>query len=240
LNFAGVLRMSPEHDLERIEARIIRCRLCPRLVRWREKTAREKVRRFASERYWGRPVPGFGDPRARVLLIGLAPAAHGGNRTGRMFTGDNSGHWLYRALYKSGFASQPLSQGINDGMRLTDCYITATLRCPPPQNKPLPKEIRNCRQHLLAEITFLKNVRIIIGLGKIGFEAALNAYRELGMVAFKARPTFGHCIVHRLDRYIFIGSYHPSQQNTFTGKLTEAMFDKVFAQVKRYLGRKPT
>ena len=163
---------------------VIACRRCMRLVRWREETARTKVRRFAGEEYWGRPIPGFGDPGARLLIVGLAPAAHGGNRTGRMFTGDESGNWLLRALHTSGFANQPESIGLKDGLALTDCYITATCRCAPPQNKLLPAEILNCRPFLHREIALLKNVRVVVGLGRIGFDNALNAFRESGLIAF--------------------------------------------------------
>ncbi|MBM2841123.1 MAG: Uracil-DNA glycosylase [Bacteroidetes bacterium] len=218
-----------------LRQQIVDCRLCPRLVRWREKTAREKVKRFTDQEYWGKPIPGFGDPRARLLLVGLAPAAHGGNRTGRMFTGDNSGNWLFRALHKAGFANQPLSEHRNDGLRLTDCYITATLRCAPPQNKPTPKEILNCKEYLLREIELLKNVRVIVGLGKIGFEAALNAYRESGKVEFKSKPRFAHCAMYKIDGLTFIASFHPSQQNTFTGRLTEPMLDRVFTTARTQL-----
>ncbi|HET6271750.1 MAG TPA: uracil-DNA glycosylase [Bacteroidota bacterium] len=218
-----------------LQQQIIDCRLCPRLVRWREKTAREKVKRFADQEYWGKPIPGFGDPRARLLLVGLAPAAHGGNRTGRMFTGDNSGNWLYRALHKAGFANQPLSEHRNDGLRLTDCYITATIRCAPPQNKPTPKEILNCKEFLLREIELLKNVRVIVGLGKIGFEAALEAYRESGKIEFKSKPRFAHCAMYKIGGLTFIASFHPSQQNTFTGRLTEPMLDRVFTTARTQL-----
>ncbi len=218
-----------------LQQQIIRCRRCPRLVRWREKVAREKVRRYLDEEYWGRPVPGFGDPQARVLLVGLAPAAHGGNRTGRMFTGDNSGTWLYRALYKAGFANQAESVHRRDGLTLRDCYITATLRCAPPRNKPTVNEIANCKPFLLREVEMLKNVRVVIGLGKIGFDAALNAYRELGRVDFTTRPKFAHGAVYRFSTLTFIASFHPSQQNTFTRRLTVPMFEAVFAKARRIL-----
>jgi uracil-DNA glycosylase family 4 len=224
------------NQLQALQNRIITCRACPRLVRWREKTAREKVKRFADQEYWGKPNPGFGDSGARLLLVGLAPAAHGGNRTGRVFTGDESGNWLYRALYEAGFANQPTSVHRNDGLVLTDCYITATCRCAPPQNKPLPKEIANCRPYLLQEIDLLKNVQVVVGLGRIGFEAALNAYREAGKIEFIRKPSFSHCAVHDLGQFTFIASYHPSQQNTFTGRLTEPMLDKVFATARKVLG----
>jgi uracil-DNA glycosylase family 4 len=222
-------------SLREVQDEVIACRLCPRLVEWREKVAREKVKRFADQDYWGKPNPSFGDRNARLLLVGLAPAAHGGNRTGRMFTGDESGNWLYRALYKAGFANQPQSVHRDDGLKLTDCYITATCRCAPPQNKLLPMEIANCRPYLLREIELLKNVRVIVGLGRIGFGSALNVYHEAGKIEFSRRPHFSHCAVHVIGRYTFIASYHPSQQNTFTRKLTEPMFDRIFTTAKKYL-----
>ena len=223
-------------DLQPIEAlnsRIIRCRLCPRLVEWREAKADEKVRRFEGEEYWGKPLTGFGDPAAWLLLVGLAPAAHGGNRTGRMFTGDESGNWLFRALHKAGFANQPESVHRDDGLRLTGCYITATLRCAPPANKPAREEILACRPFLLQELAILKNVNVVVGLGKIGFEAAIRAYVEAGRIAIPAMPKFGHGAAYVFGGLTFIGSYHPSQQNTFTGKLTRPMFDRVFSMAKR-------
>jgi uracil-DNA glycosylase family 4 len=198
--------------------------------------ARKKVKRFAHEEYWGKPNPGFGDPNARLLLVGLAPAAHGGNRTGRMFTGDSSGSWLYRALYKAGFANQPESVRRNDGLKLTDCYITATLHCAPPKNQPAPKEIRTCKSYLLEEVSLLKNVLVVVGLGRIGFDAALNAYREVGRIGYARRPRFAHCASCRIGDLTFIASFHPSQQNTFTGRLTEPMFDRVFVEAKKLLG----
>jgi uracil-DNA glycosylase family 4 len=225
-------------ELERLQIKIVQCRLCPRLVRWREKVAREKTARFNNWQYWGKPNPSFGDPKARLLLIGLAPAAHGGNRTGRMFTGDRSGDWLYRTLHKSGFANQPTSISRDDGLKLTDCYITATCRCAPPANKLLPREILNCRPFLLREIKFLKNVRVVVGLGKVGFDNAFNAYRELGWTALKTRPKFTHGAVCDLnERVTLLGSFHPSQQNTFTGKLTQPMFDAVFREAKRLISQ---
>jgi uracil-DNA glycosylase family 4 len=226
---------SSSSSLEVLETSIVQCRVCPRLVRWRENVAREKVKRFSGEEYWGKPIPSFGDPKGRLLLVGLAPAAHGGNRTGRMFTGDNSGNWLYRALHKAGFANQPESSHRNDGLKLADCYITATLRCAPPLNKPTPKEISNCRPFLLREIELLKNVRVVVGLGKIGFEAALNAYHEAGKIKFTSKPKFAHCSVHTFNGVTFIASFHPSQQNTFTGRLTEPMFDNVFSRARKHL-----
>jgi uracil-DNA glycosylase family 4 len=213
-------------DLSRLQKQIIKCRKCPRLVRWREKVAREKTARFKDWKYWGKPNPSFGDPNARLLLVGLAPAAHGGNRTGRMFTGDRSGDWLYRTLHKFGFANQPKSIGRDDGLRLTDCYITATCRCAPPANKLLPQEILNCRPYLLREIELLKKVRVVVGLGKVGFDNAFDTFRKLGLTTLETRPKFAHNAMCKLnDQVILLGSFHPSQQNTFTGKLTQPMFD---------------
>lgn len=218
-----------------LRRRVILCRRCPRLVRWRTEVARVRVKRFAGEKYWGKPVPGFGDPAARLVLVGLAPAAHGGNRTGRMFTGDESGRWLIRALHRAGFANQAESVRAGDGLVLSDCYITAAVRCAPPQNRPLPSERERCFPFLLEEFRLLRNVRVVVGLGKMGFESALAGYRALGRVRFRAMPRFGHHVVVELDGLTFLASYHPSQQNTFTGKLTEPMLDGVFADVRRKL-----
>lgn len=203
---------------------------------WREQAAREKPKRFANEDYWCKPLPGLGDPQARLLLVGLAPAAHGGNRTGRMFTGDRSGDWLFRALHKAGFANQPVSLNRDDGLQLTDCYITATARCAPPQNKLTPAEIANCRPYLLREMALLKNVRVILGLGKIGFDNALTACEEVHHLRLTPRPKFGHGVEYQVnEKLVLMGTFHPSQQNTFTGKLTAAMFDKIFRRVRQLL-----
>jgi len=221
-------------SLEALQDLITTCRLCPRLVEWRETVAREKVRRFADQEYWGKPVPSFGDPRARLLVLGLAPAAHGGNRTGRIFTGDRSGDWLFRALHKAGFANQPLSVDRRDGLRLRDCYVTAAVRCAPPNNKPLPQENANCRPYLLRELELLKRLRVIIALGRFAFDAAIDSV-GLQEPASK-RPEFKHAAELDLSGGVtLIASFHPSQQNTFTGKLTEPMFDRVFAQAKKIL-----
>jgi len=221
-------------SLEALQDLITTCRLCPRLVEWRETVAREKVRRFADQEYWGKPVPSFGDPRARLLVLGLAPAAHGGNRTGRIFTGDRSGDWLFRALHKAGFANQPLSVDRRDGLRLRDCYVTAAVRCAPPNNKPLPQENANCRPYLLRELELLKRLRVIIALGRFAFDAAIDSV-GLQEPASK-RPEFKHAAELDLSGGVtLIASFHPSQQNTFTGKLTEPMFDSVFAQAKKIL-----
>jgi uracil-DNA glycosylase family 4 len=215
-------------SLDLLSSRLVACRRCPRLVRWREKVAREKVRRFAALEYWGRPVPGFGDPNARLLVVGLAPAAHGGNRTGRMFTGDESGTWLFRALHRAGFANQALSAHRGDGLLLRDCYVTAAMRCAPPQNKPSPAEIARCRSFLLEEIGMLGRVRVVVGLGRIGFSAALRSYRDTGRLRWDRMPRFAHGARYAFGGLTFIASYHPSQQNTFTGKLTEEMLDGIF------------
>jgi uracil-DNA glycosylase family 4 len=219
-----------------LQKQIIACKRCPRLVAWREQIAHEKTKRFENEEYWSKPLPSFGDPNARLLIVGLAPAAHGGNRTGRMFTGDRSGDWLFRALHKAGFANHPNSVHRHDGLQLTDCYITATLRCAPPQNKPMPEEILNCRSYLLREITMLQNVRVVLGLGKIGFDNALSALTEVYHLNLTTRPKFGHGAEYALNSPLTIlGTFHPSQQNTFTGKLTEAMFDRIFRRVRQLL-----
>lgn len=219
-----------------LEQEIVSCRKCLRLVDWREEVAQKKTKRFRDHEYWGKPVPGFGDPDAEILLVGLAPAAHGANRTGRMFTGDESGNWLYRSLQKAGFANQSTSTTRGDGLILTNCYITATCRCAPPQNKPLPEEIRNCRPYILREIQLLKNLKVIIGLGRIGFDAAFDCVKELGWTTLKPKPKFSHGgIINLGTQYTLIGSYHPSQQNTFTGTLTQPMFDSIFRKAKKII-----
>ena len=219
---------------------ITACRRCPRLVTYREEIAHRKTRRFHHWTYWGKPVPGFGDAKARLVIVGLAPAAHGGNRTGRMFTGDRSGDWLYGALHRSGFASQAESVSPDDGMRLTDCYITATVRCAPPGNKPLPEEFDRCRPFLVDELRLLTRLRVVVALGRIAFDGYLKACRELGHALPRPLPAFGHGRVSRLPWGVtLIGSYHPSQQNTFTGKLTEPMFASIFATARRVLTKIP-
>lgn len=223
-------KVTPE-SVASLQERIITCSLCPRLVEWREKVARERVRRFTDHEYWGKPVPSFGDPRARLLVIGLAPAAHGGNRTGRIFTGDRSGDWLFRALHKARFANQPESVHRGDGLRLRDCYVTAAVRCAPPQNKPLPKEIANCRPYLLRELELLKRVRVIVALGRLAFDTALASVGS--PEGYKRRPKFAHAAECKLSGGItLLASFHPSQQNTFTGRLTEPMFDRVFSRAR--------
>jgi uracil-DNA glycosylase family 4 len=217
---------------------IISCERCPRLRTYCTEIARTKRKAFRDEIYWGKPVPGFGDPRARVLLLALAPAAHGANRTGRVFTGDGpggSGDFLMAALHRAGFANIPTSRHPTDGLKLRDAFIAAAARCAPPDNKPTPEEIANCRPHLDAEIAALTRVRIVVGLGKIAFDAYLQLLKERGVVA-RPRPAFGHGVRYELPNgQILIGCYHPSRQNTNTGKLTARMMDDVFGAVRRRL-----
>lgn len=223
-------------ELETLQEEIVACRRCPRLVRWREAVARTKVRRFRDWDYWGKPVPGFGDPAARLLIVGLAPAAHGGNRTGRMFTGDRSGDWLYGALHRFGFANSAFSESRNDSVRLKDCYITATCRCAPPQNKLLASEIFNCREFLHRELRLLKNLKVVLALGRVGFDTAIRSFRELGWTSLSITPAFTHGAESNLnDRVTLVASFHPSQQNTFTGKLTKTMFHSVFRRARKLL-----
>lgn len=227
---------SIEKSLIQLEAEIVACRRCPRLVEWRERVACEKKREFMHCDYWGKPVPGWGDPAARLVIVGLAPAAHGANRTGRMFTGDRSGEWLYRALFKAGFANQARSEGRVDGLKLTDCWITAPVRCAPPGNKPEPAEFANCAEWIGRELELLKNAEILVGLGKIGFEQAFLTWNAIKGVGKRTRPKFGHGAVAELEGGGWlIGSFHPSQQNTFTGKLTEKMLDGIFVEAKKRL-----
>jgi len=227
-----------KNGFDQLRRRVIRCRQCPRLVRWREKAAKSAPRRYLGQRYWAKPLSGFGDPRARVLIVGLAPAAHGGNRTGRMFTGDRSGEWLYGALYAAGFASQPNSDHRDDGLELSDCYITAAVRCAPPANKPSRPEFTRCRPYLVQELALLRRrIVVVVALGKIAFDVYLTAYREQGGILPKPRPKFGHGVTVALpDGPLLICSYHPSQQNTFTGKLTRPMLHAVFERARAALG----
>ena len=218
-------------SLERIRDEVVVCRLCPRLVEWREQVAREKVARFADQVYWGRPVPGWGDPDAAVLILGLAPAAHGGNRTGRIFTGDRSGDFLFASLHRTGFANQPTSVSVDDGLRLRDVYIAAVNRCAPPANKPTPEERDRCLLYLEREIRALTSLRVIVALGAFAWDGALRALGALGH-AVKPRPRFGHLAEVRVGPFLLLGCFHPSQQNTFTGKLTAAMLNEVFERAR--------
>ena len=229
--------MAPEcNEFELLQKRVIRCRKCPRLVEYRERVAREKVRRFRDEPYWGRPVPAFGDPNARLFVIGLAPAAHGGNRTGRIFTGDRSGDWLYEALHRFGFASQPTSRMRDDGLTLRDCMIAAAVRCAPPDNKPLPGEFENCRPYLRRELLMSTSLRVVVALGHIAFRAFLKAWKENGRRFPSQKLLFSHGGEWELpDGITLISSYHPSQQNTSTGKLTRAMLDAVFRRAREII-----
>jgi uracil-DNA glycosylase family 4 len=214
--------------LAALTAEIVECRRCPRLVRWREQVAREKVARYRDEPYWGRPVPGFGDPDARILLVGLAPAAHGGNRTGRVFTGDASGDFLWAALHRAGLADRPASRRADDGLTLSGVYIAAAVRCAPPANKPTPEERDRCAPFLARELALLARVRVMVALGAFGWDAAIRAAGNAA--APRPRPRFGHGAEAAVGQYRLIGTYHPSQQNTFTGRLTPTMFDAVLAR----------
>jgi uracil-DNA glycosylase family 4 len=206
------------------------------LVAWRERVALEQRAAFRGQHYWGKPVPGFGDPRAQLLVLGLAPAAHGGNRTGRIFTGDRSGDWLYRALFRAGFANQPTSVHADDGLCLINCYITACVKCAPPANRPTPLERDNCLPYFVAELQVLKRVRVIICLGGFAWDGAMRGLRALGFRAAPA-PRFRHGAEYALGPYTILGCYHPSQQNTFTGRLTESMLDLVMQQAKKLLAK---
>ena len=218
----------------------MRCRLCPRLVRHREAAARNPPKRYRGQAYWARPLPGFGDPGARVLVVGLAPAAHGGNRTGRIFTGDRSGDWLFRALFDAGLANRPVSTHPGDGLELRDAYITAAARCAPPANKPTPLELRRCQPFLLEELRLFRRLRVIVALGKIAWDAYLRARRESGQPVPRPLPGFGHGAAAVMpDGIVLLGSFHPSQQNTFTGKLTRPMLSAVFARA-RSLAERPS
>ena len=222
--------------LANLNADIIGCTRCPRLVTYREAVAQQKKRQYREWSYWGRPIPGFGDPRARLYVLGLAPAAHGGNRTGRIFTGDRSGDWLYEALHRFGFANQETSTHVDDGLTLTDCYIGATVRCAPPANKPTLDEFTACRPFVLGELRELRQVRVVVALGKIAFDQYLRANCEMGFDRPRPLPKFSHGAIYHLPWGVtLIGSYHPSQQNTFTGKLTRRMFHRVFFDAHRCL-----
>ena len=216
---------------------VIQCTRCPRLVAYREQIGREKRRAYRDHEYWARPVPGFGDPHARVLILGLAPGAHGSNRTGRPFTGDASGKFMYPILHKLGFASQPNAESRGDGLRLVDCYITAAVRCAPPDNKPLLSELQNCSEYLDRELAILRDVRVVVALGRIGFDAYLAYLKRNGIVERTAAYKFAHAAGYALPNGItLLASYHPSNQNTATGKLTAKMFEEVFRKARKMAG----
>ncbi len=228
--------MSPRDSLLRVERDVVACERCPRLRNWCRRVARAKVKRFREQEYWGRPVPGFGDPRARLLIVGLAPAAHGGNRTGRVFTGDRSGDFLFAALFRAGFANQPISISREDGLALRDCYIAPLARCAPPLNKPTPAEIGRCRPFLQREWALLGELRAVLALGKIAMDGIVALLRDAGRLPARKGYAFGHGVSHDLGEGLrLFASYHPSQQNTFTGKLTPARFDAVFTAITRHL-----
>jgi uracil-DNA glycosylase family 4 len=222
--------LDPASDLGRLQQRVVRCRRCPRLVEWRERVAREKRASFADETYWGRPIPGFGDPEASVYVLGLAPAAHGGNRTGRIFTGDRSGDWLFASMHRTGFANQAEAFHVLDGLRLEGAYVGAAVRCAPPANKPLPAERDNCLPYAEEELGLLPNVRVVVCLGRFAWDAAVRLH------GVRPKPRFGHLAEHDAGARALLGSFHPSQQNTFTGKLTEPMLDAVFERARTLAG----
>jgi uracil-DNA glycosylase len=226
-------------NLPMLDAAIVDCFACPRLVAWREETARIKVARFRHETYWARPIPGYGDPAARILVVGLAPAAHGGNRTGRVFTGDESGEFLWRALHAQGLSDRAVSRDPGDGLTLHDLRIAAAVRCAPPANKPTFEEQQTCRPYLIREIELLPELRVILPLGAIGWEAALRSLAAMGHAIPRPKPGFGHGAEARIGRFTLLGSYHPSQQNTFTGKLTQPMLREVLARAREIAGLAP-
>jgi uracil-DNA glycosylase family 4 len=231
--------------LRDLASEITSCTRCPRLVEWRERSAVEAPRRYGGERYWARPLPGFGDPRAPIVVVGLAPAAHGGNRTGRVFTGDRSGDWLYAALHRAGLANKPTSVSADDGLRLRGAYVTAVNRCPPPQNRPTTEERDNCLPYLVRELGLLRAGRVIVALGSFAWTGSLLALAGSGAELPRPRPRFGHgaeAVIESAERggrreWSLLGSFHPSQQNTFTGKLTEPMLDAVFTRAVELAGR---
>ena len=225
-------------SMDALQARITQCHLCSRLVEWREQVAVEKRASFRDDEYWGRPVPSFGDPNARVLVVGLAPAAHGANRTGRMFTGDRSGDWLYGALHRAGFANQPRATAVDDGLELQDVFVSAAVRCAPPANKPTVQERDACRPWLDEELNLRAQLRVVVVLGSFSYIQTLKVLGDRGLDVPKPRPRFGHGVEVDLGALTLIASYHPSQQNTFTGKLTEPMFDGIWQRARALTGRR--
>ena len=228
--------MSEINELVLLSQEVASCRACPRLVAWREKTAREKRAAFKDEEYWARPIPGYGDPAARILVVGLAPAAHGGNRTGRIFTGDRSGDWLFASMYRQGLTNQPHSVHRDDGLELYDAYVAAAVRCAPPDNKPATDERDRCLPYLVREARLLPFVRVVVALGGFAWDAWLSVSRTLGHAVPRPKPRFGHMAEAPIGPHVLLGSYHPSQQNTFTGRLTEEMLDAVFARARALAG----
>ena len=226
----------PAGGLAALDAEVITCRRCPRLVAWREEVAAVKRASFADETYWGRPVPGFGDPGASVVVLGLAPAAHGANRTGRMFTGDRSGDWLFAALHRAGFANQPESRAADDGLALTGCRVTAAVRCAPPANRPTTEERDACLPFAARELSLLTHARVILCLGGFAWDAALRILRAAGAEIPRPRPRFRHGAEATVGDYVMLGCFHPSQQNTFTGRLTEPMLDAVLMRARELAG----
>ncbi|HYZ11738.1 MAG TPA: uracil-DNA glycosylase [Actinomycetota bacterium] len=229
--------MGDQGALSALATEVSRCRLCPRLVAWREGAAADPPRRYAGEQYWARPVPGFGEPDARILVVGLAPAAHGGNRTGRIFTGDRSGDWLFASMYRVGLANQPTSTARDDGLRLDGTYVAAAVKCAPPANRPTPTERDTCLPYLVRELELLDRVRAVVALGSFAWDAALRAFAATGHPTPRPRPRFAHGAEVTIGPYRLIASYHPSQQNTFTGVLTEDMLDAVFNRASAIAGR---
>ena len=234
------MRAAGADALAALDAEVAACRRCPRLVAWRERTASEKVARYRDETYWGRPVPGFGDPAARILIVGLAPAAHGGNRTGRIFTGDRSGDFLYAALFAAGLSSSPISRRRDDGLVLTGVRISAVVHCAPPANTPTTDERDACLPYLGRELALLPEVRVILALGAFGWDGVLRALASLGHPVARPRLRFGHGAEARVGPYAILGSFHPSQQNTFTGKLTSTMLETVIDRARSLTGSGPT
>lgn len=222
-------------SLASLSKEIESCRRCPRLVAWRESVAADPPRRYQGERYWARPLPGFGDPRARMVVTGLAPAAHGGNRTGRIFTGDRSGDWLFESLHQTGFANQPTSERRGDGLRLEDAYIAAVVRCAPPANRPTTAERDNCLPYLVRELKLLPRAHVLVALGSFAWDGTLLAVRAMGISTPRPKPRFGHGAEASIGPYTLLGMFHPSQQNTFTGKLTRQMTDEVFTRARALL-----